>query len=43
MRRVLVGVCVGAVCGVLALAGCGAWGGYTHGWARNEGSRRPSY
>jgi hypothetical protein len=31
MRRVLVGVCVGAVCGVLALAGFGAWGGYTHG------------
>jgi hypothetical protein len=31
MKRTLVGVCVGGVCGVLALAGFGAWGGYTHG------------
>lgn len=31
MRRVLVGTCVGAACGVLALAGLGAWGGYTRG------------
>jgi hypothetical protein len=31
MRRTLVGVCVGAICGELALAGCGAWSGYTHG------------
>jgi hypothetical protein len=30
MRRALVGVCVGAACGVVALAACGAWGGYTH-------------
>jgi hypothetical protein len=31
MRRTLVGACIGAVCGVFALAGSGAWGGYTHG------------
>jgi hypothetical protein len=34
MKRVLVGVCVGWVCGVLSLAGFGAWEGYTwvHEW-----------
>jgi hypothetical protein len=31
MRRTLVGAGIGAVCGVLALAGFGAWAGYTHG------------
>jgi hypothetical protein len=31
MRRALVGAGIGAVCGVLALAVLGAWGGYTHG------------
>jgi hypothetical protein len=31
MRRVLVGFCVGAVTGVLTLAGFGAWFGYVHG------------
>ncbi len=30
MKRTLVGCCVGAVCGGIALAACGAWGGYTH-------------
>jgi hypothetical protein len=30
MRRALVGVGVGAICGVLVLAGFGAWGGYNH-------------
>jgi hypothetical protein len=39
MRRALIGACVGAVCGVVALAGFGAWAGSTHGgeWvARRE-------
>jgi hypothetical protein len=31
MRRALIGTCVGVACGVLALAGFGAWAGYTHG------------
>jgi hypothetical protein len=31
MRRAIVGACIGAVCGVLVLAGFGAWGGYMHG------------
>lgn len=31
MRRTMVGFCVGAVSGLLALAAGGAWGGYTHG------------
>jgi hypothetical protein len=31
MRRALIGAGVGMVCGVLALAGFGAWAGYTHG------------
>jgi len=31
MRRALIGAGVGAVCGVLALAGLGVWAGYTHG------------
>jgi hypothetical protein len=31
MNRVLAGICVGAVCGVLALASCGAYGGFVHG------------
>jgi hypothetical protein len=31
MRRTLIGTCVGAACGVLALAGFGAWAGHTHG------------
>jgi hypothetical protein len=30
MRRARVGLCVGAVVGVLVLAACGAWGGYSH-------------
>ena len=35
MRRTLIGAGMGAVCGVLALAAAGAWGGYTRGaeWA----------
>jgi hypothetical protein len=31
MRRTLIGACVGAVCGVLALAAAGAVAGYTQG------------
>lgn len=31
MRRALIGACIGAACGVLALAGFGAWGGYKYG------------
>ena len=31
MRRALIGACVGVACGVLALAGFGAWAGYMHG------------
>jgi hypothetical protein len=30
MKRALIGACIGAVCGVIALAMCGAWGGYHH-------------
>ena len=30
MQRALVGCCVGGICGVIALAVYGAWGGYTH-------------
>lgn len=35
MRRSLIGAGIGAVCGLLALAGGGAWGGYWYGdeWA----------
>src|SRR5581483_7773097 len=30
MSRAMVGACIGTACGVLALAGLGAWTGYTH-------------
>jgi hypothetical protein len=30
MRRTLIGACVGAICGILALTVAGAWGGYNH-------------
>jgi hypothetical protein len=31
MRRALLGTCIGAVCGVLTLAGIGAQAGFTYG------------
>ena len=31
MTRTVIGACIGAVCGALALAGLGAWAGFTHG------------
>jgi hypothetical protein len=31
MNRALIGAGIGAACGVLALAGFGAWAGYVHG------------
>ena len=39
MTRTLIGGCIGAICGVLALAGLGAWAGFTHGgeWVGRTG------
>jgi hypothetical protein len=39
MRRMLIGAGIGAACGVLALAGFGAWAGSTHGgeWVLRPG------
>jgi hypothetical protein len=39
MRRTLIGFCIGAAFGVLALAGLGAWAGYIHGgeWVARTG------
>jgi hypothetical protein len=39
MNRAMIGACVGAACGLVALAGFGAWGGYTHGgeWVGRRG------
>ena len=31
MRRVLIAAAIGVACGVLGLAGLGAWAGYAHG------------
>jgi len=31
MKRTMIGFCLGASCGILLLAGLGAWAGYTHG------------
>lgn len=39
MKRALIGICAGLVCGILALAGFGAWAGYSHGgeWVLRAG------
>jgi len=39
MVRALIGACIGAVAGVLVLAGFGFWAGYTEG---GEASARPA-
>jgi len=39
MRRTLIGASVGAILGILALAGLGVWAGFTHGgeWVARRG------
>ena len=49
MRRALLGTCIGAVCGVLTLAGIGAQDGFTNGglWVFGRqlppGRQRPAW